>query len=101
MFKSGLKLYVYPIVDEETGKLLTATQVQVAPNLRSLFAYLIDNEYIEEIQEFNPEYLRSYPPEALQKLQSGDAEWEKMVPPEVVSIIKERGFFGYREPVAA
>ncbi|MBA3274103.1 MAG: TonB-dependent receptor [Chthoniobacterales bacterium] len=101
MFKSGLKLYVYPIVDEETGKLLTATQVEVAPNLRSLFAYLIDNEYIEEIEEFNPEYLRSYPPEALRKLQSGDGEWEKMVPPEVVAIIKERGFFGYRAPAAA
>lgn len=101
MFKSGLKLYVYPMIDEATGKLLTATKLEVAPNLRSLFRYLIDNEFIQEIKDYNPEYLRGHPPEALKKLQSGDAEWEKMVPPEVVEIIKKRCFFGYHDPAAA
>jgi hypothetical protein len=101
MFKSGLKLYVYPMIDEATGKLLTATQLDVAPNLRSLFQYLIDNEFIQEIPEFNREYLHTHPPEALRMLQSGDPGWEKMVPPEVVEIIKARGFFGYRAPAAA
>jgi hypothetical protein len=101
MFKSGLKLFVYPIIEEKTGKIMTATQVQVAPHLRSLFQYLIDNEYIEKITEFNPQYLRIYPPDVLTKLQSGDTAWEGMVPPEVVKIIKERQFFGYRAPKAA
>jgi hypothetical protein len=101
MFKGGLKLFVYPMIDEKTGKLVTATQVEVAPNLRSLFQYLIDNQYIEEITEYHPEYLRIYPPDALAKLQSGDSGWEHMVPPEVVQIIKERQFFGYRAPKAA
>src|SRR5437764_5704740 len=101
MFKGGLKLYVYPMIDETTGKIVTATTVKVAPNLRSLFRYLIDNRYIEEITDYHPEYLRIYPPDALAKLQSGDGTWERMVPPEVVQIIKEREFFGYRAPVAA
>ncbi|MBA2743178.1 MAG: hypothetical protein H0U43_02510 [Chthoniobacterales bacterium] len=89
------------MIDEATGKLLTATKLEVAPNLRSLFRYLIDNEFIQEIEDYNPEYLRGHPPEALKKLQSGDAEWEKMVPPEVVEIIKKRCFFGYHDPAAA
>ena len=101
MFKGGLKLYVYPMIDEKTGKVLTAAQVEVAPNLRSLFQYLIDNKFIEEITDYNPEYLRIYPPDALAKLQSGDGAWERMVPPEVVQIIKQREFFGYRAPKAA
>src|SRR5216110_1165524 len=101
MFKGGLKLYVYPMIDETSGKIVSATQVEVAPNLRSLFRYLIDNRYIEEITDYHPEYLRIYPPDALVKLQSGDGTWERMVPPEVVQIIKEREFFGYRAPVAA
>ena len=96
MFKSGLKLYVYPMIDEATGKLLTATQIEVAPNLRSLFRYLIENQFIQEVAEYNPEYLLIQPPDALAKLQSGDAAWEKMVPAEVVTIIKQREFFGYR-----
>jgi hypothetical protein len=101
MFKSGLKLYVYPTIDETTGKIVTATQLEVAPNLRSLYRYLIDNQYIDEITDYHPEYLRIYPPNALAKLQSGDRSWEEMVPPEVVEIIKQREFFGYRGPVAA
>src|SRR5437762_3589729 len=96
MFKGGLKLYVYPMIDEATGKIVSAKQVKVAPNLRSLFQYLIDNQYIEEITAYNPDYLRIHPPEALAKLQAGDSGWERMVPPEVVQIIKEREFFGYR-----
>src|SRR5713101_3102140 len=101
MFKAGLKLYVYPMIDEETGKIVIATQLEVASNLRSLFDYLIDNQFIEEISHYHSEYLRIYPAAALAKLQSGDTGWERMVPPEVVQIIKEREFFGYRAPVAA
>ena len=101
MFKGGLKLYVYPMIDEATGKIVSATQVKVAPNLRSLFRYLIDNQYVQEITDYRPEYLRIHPPEVLAKLQSGDSNWEQMVPPEVVHMIKKRQFFGYRRPIAA
>jgi hypothetical protein len=96
MFKSGLKLYVYPMIDEKTGELVTAKQLQVAPNLRSLFQYLIENDFIQEITDYNPDYLRIHPPDALAKLQSGEPAWEQMVPPEVTRIIKDRRFFGYQ-----
>jgi hypothetical protein len=101
MFKGGLKLYVYPMIDEATGKIVNATQIKVAPNLRALFQYLIDNQYLQEITDYHPEYLRIHPPEVLAKLQSGESNWEQMVPPEVVHIIKKREFFGYRQPIAA
>ncbi|HEX4638046.1 MAG TPA: TonB-dependent receptor [Chthoniobacterales bacterium] len=101
MFKQGLKLYVYPITDEKTGELITATNVQVAPNLRSLFQYLIDNRHIEEISDYRKDYLCIYPPAVLAKLKAGDESWEELVPPEVARIIKEREFFGYRRAVAA
>jgi hypothetical protein len=101
MFKSGLKLYVYPAIDENTGELITATRLEVAPNLRSLFRYLIENEFIQEITDYNPDYLRILPPDVLVKLQSGDPAWEGMVPPEVAKIIKSRQFFGYRASAAS
>jgi hypothetical protein len=101
MFKHGLKLYVYPMIDEETGKITTARQVEVAPNLCSLFQYLIDNRHIEEIGDYQKDFLRIYPPAVLAKLKAGDGSWEEMVPPEVVRIIKQREFFGYRAAVAA
>jgi hypothetical protein len=101
MFKSGLKLYVYPMIDEQSGELVTASKLQVAPNLRSLYRYLVENEFLQEITDYNPEYLRIHPPETLAKLQSGDSGWELMVPPEVTRMIKDRQFFGYRGVVAA
>jgi hypothetical protein len=101
MFKGGLKLYVYPMIDETSGKIINATQIKVAPNLRSLFQYLIDNQYVQEITEYHPEYLRIHPSDVLAKLQSGDSNWERMVPPEVVHMIKKREFFGYRRSIAA
>jgi hypothetical protein len=101
MFKGGLKLYVYPMIDEATGKIVSATQVKVAPNLRSLFRYLIDNQYVQKITDYHPEYLRIHPPEVLAKLQSGDSRWEQMVPMEVAHMIKQHQFFGYRRPIAA
>jgi hypothetical protein len=101
MFKGGLKLYVYPMIDEASGKIISATQIKVAPNLRSLFRYLIDNQYVQEIAEYHPEYLRIHPPDVLAKLRSGDSSWERMVPAEVAQIIKQRQFFGYRRSIAA
>lgn len=101
MFKGALKLYVYPMIDETTGAILSATKVQVAPNLRALFQYLIDNCYIEEIADYRKDFLRIYPATVLAKLKAGDKSWEEMVPPEVAQIIKEREFFGYRAAVAA
>jgi hypothetical protein len=101
MFKDGLKLYVYPMLDERSGKIVSATQLNVAPNLRALFQYLIDNQYIHEITDYHPEYLRIHSPDILVRMQCGDTSWEQMVPPEVVRIIKQREFFGYRRPIAA
>lgn len=101
MFKAGLKLYVYPMVDEQTGQLVTATQTRVASNLRSLFRYLVENQFIQEITVYQRDYLRIHPSDVLHKLQSGDLGWEQLVPPEVAAIIKTRGLFGYRASAAA
>ncbi len=100
MFKSGLKLFVYPMENEETGRLTTAKQLEVAPNLHHLYQYLIDNSFIQEISNYHREYLKIFPPDVLAKMQRGDRSWENMVPPEVAQIIKEREFFGYRRTAA-
>jgi hypothetical protein len=101
MFKSGLKLYVYPVEDEKTGRLITARDLEVAPNIRHLYQYLIENGFILEIESFHRPYLKIFPAEVLAKMRAGDPAWETMVPPEVSKMIKARGFFGYRASAAA
>ena len=101
MFKAGLKLFVYPIEEEKTGELITATKLEVAPNLRHLYQHLLENGYIREIESFHREYLKIFPPDVLARMHAGDPSWERMVPPEVAHMIKARRFFGYRESAAA
>jgi hypothetical protein len=94
MFKNDLKLYVYPLLDPQTGALITATNLRVAPHLRHLHAYLVENRYIENILDYNEKYLPIFAPDIVKKIRSGDTSWDEVVPPEVAKMIRERNFFG-------
>ncbi len=39
MFKSGLKLFVYPMEDEKTGRAADGAKAEVAPNLHHLYQH--------------------------------------------------------------
>lgn len=95
LFKNELKLYVYPLQDAKTGSLITADNMRVAPHLRHLYAYLLENRFIESLRDFDESYLPIFSRDVLNKIQSGDDTWEKMVPAEVACIIKERKLFHY------
>jgi hypothetical protein len=121
LFKGTTRLYVYPFRDPKTGKfsdtpqgesgiwmreaengqIVTAENLQVAPHLRHLYAHLLENNYITSIKNYNADYLSLFPPFVLAKIQSGDASWERDVPPEIVGLIKGGRMFGWQEKAAA
>jgi hypothetical protein len=94
LFKNDLKLYVYPLQDPKTKSLITAANLQVAPHLRHLHSYLIENRFIEGLRDFNEKCLPIFSRQVLGKIQDGDSSWEEMVPPQVAQMIKERKLFG-------
>jgi hypothetical protein len=98
MFKNDLKLYVYPMQEGKTGALITAANLRVAPNLRHLHAYLVENRYIESLRDYDEKVLPIFSREALQKLRAGDGSWEAMVPPQVADMIRQRKLFGWKGP---
>jgi len=67
----------------------------VAPNLRHLYAHLLENGFIESIRDFHSEYLHIRPADVLALIRKNDLSWEKMVPPEVAAIIKDRKIFSH------
>ena len=97
MFKNDLKMYVYPLLEAKTGALITASNLRVAPNLRHLHAYLVENRYIEAMRDYDEKLLPIFSRDVLQKLRSGDKTWETMVPPAVAKIIHERKLFGCKD----
>jgi hypothetical protein len=95
LFKNDLKLYVYPYRNPASGSVITARNIVVEPHLQHLYAYLIENNFIQPIRDYRPEYLPIFSKDVVAKIQSGDASWEAMVPEQVARGIKERALFGY------
>jgi hypothetical protein len=96
LFKNDLRLYIYPLLDQATGSLVTVDNLDVAPKLRKLYGYLVDNGCIKQLENVNRDYLHIFSRDALRKIRAGDRTWEAMVPAEVAAIIKARRFLGYR-----
>lgn len=97
LFKSSVKLYVYPWRDPVTGKVTTAENLKVAPHLQHLYAYLVENHCVESIKNHNVEYLPIFSRDVLARIQTYDPSWETMVPPLVAEIIRRENLFGYRD----
>ena len=95
LFKNPARLYVYPHLDLESGALVTAQNFPVAPHLRHLYAHLLENRLIQGIDNPDPGLLRTRRREVLSRIQNGDPQWEALVPPAIVRIIKEKKLFGY------
>ena len=95
LFKGDLKLYIYPTRDGETGELVKTDTYEVPSHLQHLYAHLCHNDYLEQIDCYNEDYLHIFSHEVLDKIRSQDASWEEMVPSEVGQLIKERELFGY------
>jgi hypothetical protein len=96
LFKNDLRIYVYPYLDPVTGHLTTVQNLEVAPDLRKLYGYLVDRGCIEQLENYRKEYLPIFSRTVLQKIKERDGSWEEMVPLQVADVIKRRGFFGYR-----
>ncbi len=98
MFKNDLKLYIYPMLDKDSGGLVTVENLKVARELQSLYKYLVDKGCIDQLDNFNPLYLSTFSREVLRQIQAGESNWVEHVPEVVADVIKKRGLFGYRRP---
>ncbi len=95
LFKNGLRLYVYPYLDQSTHQLTTVAKLKVAPHLQSLYEHLVENGCIEGIDFYERDYLHIFSREVIRRIEAKDASWESMVPDSVARMIKERGMLGY------
>ena len=95
LFKNPARLYVYPHIDLETGEWTTAENYPVSPHLKHLYAHLLANRYIQPVKKFTPDLARIRRREVIAGIQSADSQWEKMVPPQIVEVIKKDRLFGF------
>ncbi len=101
LFKNDLKLYIYPLLNPSSGELTTVENLELAPEIRKLYDYMVGKGCIEQLVHYDPQHLNTFSREVLRQIQAGEQGWIEQVPPEVAEVIQRRGFFGYRRPKPA
>ena len=96
LFKNAVKVYVYPSLDPTSGDVMTVETLAIEPQFRHLKAFLLENHYVEPLDNYNHSYLPIVTREVLAKLQRGDPAWEALVPPRIVQLITQDKLFGYQ-----
>ena len=99
LFKNDLRMYVYPLLDRESGELTTVESLEIDPRLAPLYRYLVNRGSIVSIANFRSDVLHIFSRDVLAKIRGGDDAWEKDVPEAVAAMIRERGLFGYPRPL--
>jgi hypothetical protein len=93
LFSRKVKLFIYPTL--RNGVIMNCLRFYPPPHLIDLYRYLIANNKIEDIRNYNENNLHVQTDIVLQLIKQGADGWEQFVPPEVAKMIKERCLFGY------
>ena len=93
LFPRNVRFYIYPAKDHATNNILTTRSIQIPDDIKTLYNYLIENQNIVDVREYDPEILHIYHKNILQQIQSGTPGWEKALPPRIADLIKSKQLF--------
>ncbi|TAF65724.1 MAG: TonB-dependent receptor [Cytophagales bacterium] len=97
LFSRNVKLYVYPALRQDSpGDLYTCINFRLPHHLEDLYEYLIANQKIDDITDFDYSNLNIFSDKVLEMIRLGKGGWERLVPEKVASAIKEKKLFGYK-----
>jgi hypothetical protein len=94
LFKNDLRLYACPMLEPDSGALVTVHDLKVQDNLRHLYQHLLENRFIRDLDGIGRDELAIFSHDVLEKIRSGDSGWESLVPETVVGIIRSKRLFG-------
>ncbi len=98
-FGNNVKLYVYPAINKETGKLESTSSLKLDEHLRGLMNYLKSCNKICDIETADKSIMNIFSDDVLKMIYEQKEGWEKMVPKAVAKRIKEKELFEYEAPV--
>ncbi len=96
LFKNDLKLYIYPLLNRETGEMTTVENLSIPQEIRSLYQYLVEKGGIEQLDNYDSRHLKTFSRDVLRQIQASEFGWTEHVPVEVADLIQNRGLLGWR-----
>jgi len=100
LFFKDLKVYLYPMIDEDTGELITSESLKVHPRTKELYKFFKYNGRVIDIEETDKSIMSIFSNKILGMICRGEAGWEDMMPEKTADLVKEYRLFGYsRRPL--
>ncbi|MDX1542655.1 MAG: TonB-dependent receptor [Christiangramia sp.] len=93
LFFKNLKVYLYPILDKETGEIINSKNLKVHPRVKELYKFFVDNDKVIDIEDYDKEALKINPRKVYEMIRENDTDWEKMVPGLTAKLIREKKLF--------
>ena len=93
LFSRKVKLFIYPTL--RNGEIQNCGRFHLPPHLIDLYRYLIANNKIEDVKDYNKNNLSVETDKVLQMIKHRQEGWEQFVPAEVAIMIKDRCLFGF------
>ena len=93
LFFKDLKVYLYPMMNPDTGQIMTSNNIKVHPRMKELYKFFKYNGKVMDIIDYDPDILNVFSRDVLKKIVNGEPGWEEMLPEGVADIIKEKHLF--------
>jgi hypothetical protein len=93
LFFKNLKVYLYPMRDAQSERILTSNNIKVHPRMKELYKFFKYNGKVMDIIDYDPDVLDIYSRDVLKKMTNHEDGWEEMLPEGIAEIIKKKHLF--------
>lgn len=93
LFFKDLKVYLYPMINADTGQIMTSNNIKVHPRMKELYKFFKYNGKVMDIIDYDPEILSIFSRDVLKKIVNDELGWEEMLPNGVSRLIREKHLF--------
>ncbi|MFA5557014.1 MAG: TonB-dependent receptor [Flavobacteriaceae bacterium] len=95
LFFRDLKVFLYPMINEEDGTIITSENLKVHPRMKELYKFFKFNGKVLDITDFEKENLTIFSRQVLKMIGNKEEGWENMLPEGVAELIKKHHLFGW------
>ena len=88
-------MYLYPIVDDETGEIIDSNNLKLEDNMKEFYKYFKVNNKIRDL-DYNKEFLKIFSKDILKQIKENTPGWEDKVPEGISEMIIKKKMFGYK-----
>src|SRR5210317_1846012 len=93
LFFKDLKVYLYPMKDQETGEILTSNTLKVHPRMKELYKFFKYNGKVMDIIDYEPEVLDIFSRKVFEMIANNTTGWEDELPKGIAELIKQKDLF--------